>query len=74
MNTQRKLLALAFLASMSESFAPQDHNHIPQASPEPKEPVIPKGCKEYFFGEFKCVAINEKSAEKKYKKWQLANQ
>lgn len=47
-----------------------------------KEPPIPKGCQEYFFNtlgdytnhndglyDFKCIAINEKSAIKKFNKW-----
>jgi hypothetical protein len=44
----------------------------------PKKPPIPKGCKEYFFNQegkfstieseivFKCVAVNDKSAIKKF--------
>lgn len=49
---------------------------------EPKKPLIPKGCKEYFFNslgdfintndglyDFKCVAISDKSAIKKFNKW-----
>jgi hypothetical protein len=50
----------------------------------PKEPPIPKGCKEYFFTQnggfstdkmrkdecvFKCVAMNDKSAKKKFQKY-----
>lgn len=48
----------------------------------PKEAVIPNGCKEYYFnylGEFinkndgvyafKCIAISDKSACKKFQKW-----
>lgn len=50
----------------------------------PKEPPVPKGCKEYFFDKygwystekmlksetvFKCVALNNKSAKKKYQNW-----
>ena len=52
----------------------------------PKEPVQPKGTKEYLFnidGElpnqaniksvvFKCFALNDKNAIKKFKKWKLA--
>jgi hypothetical protein len=41
--------------------------------PPPKEPVIPKGCKKYVFkesfGTLEVIAINEKSAMKKYNKW-----
>ena len=48
----------------------------------PKEPIVPKGCKRYYFNvlgdcinwdngqyEFKCIAINVKSARKKFNKW-----
>lgn len=50
----------------------------------PKQPPLPKGCKEYFFNInggfstekmlrseviFKCVASNEKTARKKFDKW-----
>lgn len=50
---------------------------------KPKEPIIPKGCQKYYFDEvgnclydvkhetavFCCIAINEKSAMKKFNKW-----
>ena len=48
----------------------------------PKKPLVPKGCKEYFFNHlgdflnkndglycFKCIAISDKSATKKFEKW-----
>jgi len=31
-----------------------------------KPKVIPKGCKKFSFDGFECIAINEKSASKKY--------
>lgn len=34
-----------------------------------KPKVIPKGCKEFEFEGFKCIALNEKSAIKKYQKF-----
>jgi hypothetical protein len=39
--------------------------------PIPNKTTTPKGCKEYSFhdGEFTTVAISEKSAFNKYKKW-----
>lgn len=54
----------------------------------PKEPPVPKGVKTYWFDEqgnfssvqmrkdevvFKCVAINDKNAIKKYKRWRAIN-
>jgi hypothetical protein len=42
-----------------------------------KEPPIPKGCKKYVykesFGTLEVIAMNEKSAMKKYNKWCEAN-
>lgn len=51
----------------------------------PKQPPIPKGCKEYFFNTlgdflnkndgvycFKCIAINDRSAIRKFEKWRDA--
>lgn len=48
----------------------------------PKEPILPKGCQYYYFDvlgdcrncdngqyEFKCIAISEKSARKKFERW-----
>lgn len=44
---------------------------------KPKEPIIPKGCKKYVFkesfGTLEVVAMNKKSAMKKYNKWYDAN-
>lgn len=52
----------------------------------PKEPILPNGCQYYYFDilgdyknydsgqyEFKCIAINEKSARKKFNKWLSKN-
>jgi hypothetical protein len=52
----------------------------------PKEPVIPKGCSQYFFNKnggyntvkdsytvFVCIASNYKSAKKKFNKWYASN-
>jgi hypothetical protein len=62
----------------------EDYNPIEPVIHLPKEKPIPKGAKEYFFnaqGEFstermlktetvfKCVAISEKSATKKFERW-----
>jgi hypothetical protein len=43
----------------------------------PKNPPIPKGCQKYVFkesfGTLEVIAINEKSAMKKYNKWCAEN-
>ena len=49
---------------------------------KPKEPLLPNGCQYYYFDvlgdcrnwdngqyEFKCIAINSKSAQKKFERW-----
>lgn len=53
--------------SEKRNLRPEDINIKPKNLPPPK------GCKEYSFhdGEFKTIAISEKSAIKKYKKWLL---
>ena len=82
-NTMKNNLAfmsLAMMAMMSETI----FGEIPKETPieykprkEPKK-VIPNGCKEYVFNEsfgtLKIIAINEKSALKKYNKWCFENQ
>lgn len=67
-------LAQLLLASamMSGDFRDNSFNiHTPVRR---AEKVIPKGCKEYSFGhhpdeQWSCIAINKKSARKKYNKW-----
>lgn len=69
----------------NNNYAPNERP-IHGARPKESDKPIPKGCKEYFFnhlGEFlnkndgiyafKCVAINDKSAIKKFEKW-VSNQ
>lgn len=51
-----------------------DSFNIHKIDTTPAQKVIPKGCKEYYFGhhpdeQWSCIAINEKSARKKYDKW-----
>lgn len=71
---------MAMAMSTNTSFSSQSSEeeimklkHIPT-----KPKVIPKGCEEYVFNEsfgtLKVVAINKKSALKKYNKWYKANQ
>lgn len=69
-------------ALMSDLNSPLDRNSKSDLRPEdidvkPKEPVIPKGCKKYVFkesfGTLEVVAMNKKSAMKKYNKWYDAN-
>lgn len=52
-------------------------NELETFTPIPKEPPIPKGCQKYVykesFGTLEVIAVNEKSALKKYNKWCAAN-
>ena len=80
MKSHLALLAMAMLANQQGSFS---HNPMYDLPSEPKKPIIPKGCKEYWFDingcypnwagrddiVFKCVAANEKSAIRKFNKW-----
>ena len=85
MKSQLPLLAMAMLINQPGSFSHNPINDLPDA---PKDPVIPKGCKEYFFnidGEystecmrksetvFKCIASNNKVAIRKFNSWKLKN-
>ncbi len=82
------LAAMIPLALMSENgFGQLDNNSkLSEADIDfdPKQPPIPKGCKEYFFNKnggfsnrymrhdelvFKCVASNDKSAIRKFHNW-----
>lgn len=73
-------MSLAMMAMMAEkNFGeiPKETKRKYEPSKEPKK-VIPKGCKEYVFNEsfgtLKVIAMNEKSALKKYNKWCNENQ
>ena len=80
MKSHLALLTIAMLANQQRSFS---HNPMYDLPSEPKNPIIPKGCKEYWFDingcypnlagrddvVFKCVAANEKSAIRKFNKW-----
>ena len=65
------MLGSAGSAQNSNDLRPED------IDVKPKEPVIPKGCKKYVFkksfGTLEVIAMNEKSAMKKYDKWCAAN-
>jgi hypothetical protein len=57
------MMASAFTSNQPRSICPEDIDVTP------KEPIIPKGCKKYTFGEFETIASSEKSARKKHDKW-----
>ena len=78
----RTALALAAIGDMSNLFDSNSKTSINDIDFTPKEVPLPKGCKEYFFNSlgdflnhndgvytFKCVAISDKSAIKKFNKW-----
>ena len=80
MSMKKNLGLLTALSLMSGDFgsAKNSNKLRPQdIDVKPKEPVIPKGCKKYVFkesfGTLEVIAMNEKSAMKKYKKWCDAN-
>jgi hypothetical protein len=84
MNKNLLSIALAFSA-LGDLSSPLDTNSktsINDIDFTPKKAPLPKGCKEYFFNSlgdfinyndgvytFKCVAISDKSAIKKFNKW-----
>lgn len=79
------LAMLAMAAAMNEGSSMMFTGSGEDDARVPKEPMPPKGTKEYFFnsvGEFsteqmlktetvfKCYAINDKNAIRKFKRWQ----
>lgn len=75
----KKYLAFALaMAMMSETSFGRENSPKEFELPKPPKKVIPNGCKEYIFtetfGTLKVIAINEKSALKKYNKWCYENQ
>lgn len=74
MSVKSSFLALASLAFMMDgiehTFPYTKEKREYKPSPEPKK-ILPKGCKEFKFycktGEiFECIAISQKSADKKF--------
>ena len=74
-----KLGILAAMAAIMGSGYAENSNPLrpEDIDVSPKEPIIPKGCKKYVFkesfGTLEVIAMNEKSAMKKYNKWCAAN-
>lgn len=86
MKNMSALMALTVMGVMTSGYPDTDitdtrSEYIPYA---PKDPVIPKGCKEYFFNidgdysiesmlktetVFYCIASNNKVAVRKFNKW-----
>ena len=68
-------MSLAMMSMMSDINFGEKPNKAKRKYEPPKEPkkIIPNGCKEYVFNEsfgtLRVIAINEKSALKKYDKW-----
>ena len=74
------LTSLAMMMAMQEQgikYNRDEENYREKPKKEPKK-VIPKGCQEYVFNEsfgtLKVIAMNEKSALKKYNKWCSENE
>lgn len=77
---KKNLGLLTALALMSGGFGSAENSNDLRPRDidvKPKEPVIPKGCKKYVFkesfGTLEVIAMNEKSAIRKYNKWCAAN-
>jgi hypothetical protein len=77
---KNKIGLLAALSLMSGIFgSAKNSNNLRPSDIDitPKEPQIPKGCKKYVFkesfGTLEVIAINERSATKKYNKWCAKN-
>jgi hypothetical protein len=88
MSMKGKLGMLAVMdAMMGSGYAENSNSILPEdIDTTPKEPVIPKGCSQYFFNKnggyntvkddytvFICIASNYKSAKKKFDKWYTSN-
>lgn len=69
------LAALAIISGGLDFMSTNDNGkrNVSDFNGEPAKKPIPNGCKEYEyrceFGVFKVIALNEKSAYKKYSKW-----
>lgn len=82
MSKMKSLLSVMMpLALMAENGSGQFDNNRKLSEKDidftPKVPPVPKGCKKYVFkesfGTLEVIAINEKSAMKKYNKWCASN-
>ena len=81
----KNLVAQEFMSMVASEddlmFQKEQERNFPKKM---KRPIVPKGCKTYYFDRygqyrfdqmtnielvFSCVALNEKSAFKKYNKW-----
>ena len=68
MKKQNMALMMGMMMAMSESSM---HNHsTPNDSviKKPKKKIIPKGLKEFFYGENSLYALNHKNADRKARK------
>ena len=79
MSKMNQLAAMLTMAAMSGGsfIASGRGDELETFTPIPKEPPIPKGCQKYVykesFGTLEVIALNEKSALRKYNKWCNAN-
>jgi len=65
-------LSAAIAMAAIEPFGYNEGTKISDIDFTPAKKVIPKGCRVYTFGNTEIVALNEKSALKKFKKLQNA--
>ena len=75
MSMKNKLAMLGIMASMFDNVNAGNSNKLKPKDIDvtPKKEPIAKGCKEFEFWhdgkQFKCVASNQKTANKKFEKW-----
>ena len=62
------MLSLAALAS-GDFGEPKGREIDEDKLREPVKKPVPRGCKEYQYGDFTCIASSEKVAKRKYNKW-----
>jgi len=76
------MMAAALMADLNSPLDRNSKLSINDIDFKPKDPPIPNGCQYYYFDvlgdcrnwdngeyEFKCIAISQKSAQKKFDKW-----
>ena len=68
------MAALVGLSMAMGGMAPNRNHYQPEVTGELPDKPIPNGAKEFEFEDgFTCIAINQKSADKKHNKWQQKN-
>ena len=66
----KKSNMLGMLAMMAAMSNPEDYGTFIEEKPikKPKKEIVPKGLKEFFYGENSLYALNQKNADRKARK------